>query len=192
MIIIEKSHFLYYNKCNRYIYSLYKRIQRVERITTMEYSLPILPTISTTFIVLSAIMVAIGWNLIRQRKIEAHKKSMLLAAVFAVIFFIIYASRTIFIGNTSFGGPEHLKIYYTIFLVFHITLATTGAVLGIITLITGLKNNLAKHRKIRPYYKCYLVFYGYYGGSCLFITLCYLSWWRNDFRFESNIRVLKT
>jgi putative membrane protein len=116
----------------------------------MEYSLPILPTISTTFIVLSAIMVAIGWSLIRQRKIEAHKKFMLLAAVFAVIFFIIYASRTIFIGNTSFGGPEHLKIYYTIFLVFHITLATTGAVLGIITLITGLKNNLAKHRKLGP------------------------------------------
>ena len=52
----------------------------------MEYSLPILPTISTTFIVLSAIMVAIGWSLIRQRKIEAHKKMMLLAAVFAVIF----------------------------------------------------------------------------------------------------------
>ncbi|MCQ6275139.1 DUF420 domain-containing protein [Bacillus sp. V3B] len=116
----------------------------------MEYSLPILPTISTTFIVLSAIMVAIGWSLIRQRKIEAHKRCMLWAAVFAIIFFIIYASRTIFVGNTSFGGPDHLKIYYTIFLVFHITLATTGAVLGIITLITGLKNNLAKHRKLGP------------------------------------------
>jgi putative membrane protein len=116
----------------------------------MEYSLPILPTISTTFIVLSAIMVAIGWSLIKQGKIEAHKKFMLLAAVFAIIFFIIYASRTIFIGNTSFGGPDQLKIYYTIFLVFHITLATTGAILGIITLITGLKNNLTKHRKLGP------------------------------------------
>jgi putative membrane protein len=116
----------------------------------MEYSLPILPTISTTFIVLSAIMVAIGWSLIKQGKIEAHKKFMLLAAVFAIIFFIIYASRTIFIGNTSFGGPDQLKIYYTIFLVFHITLATTGAILGIITLITGLKSNLTKHRKLGP------------------------------------------
>ena len=53
----------------------------------MEYSLPILPTISTTFIVLSAITVAIGWNLIRQRKKEAHKKTMMLAAFFAIIFF---------------------------------------------------------------------------------------------------------
>ncbi|WP_338469940.1 DUF420 domain-containing protein [Niallia sp. XMNu-256] len=116
----------------------------------MENTLPVLPTISTTFIVLSAIMVAIGWYLIKKRKIEAHKKAMFFAALFAIIFFIIYASRTIFIGNTSFGGPDDMKIYYTIFLIFHITLATIGAVLGIITLITGWKNNLVKHRKLGP------------------------------------------
>ncbi|MFK2824881.1 DUF420 domain-containing protein [Bacillus sp. B190/17] len=113
-------------------------------------SLPILPTISTTFIVLSAITVAIGWAQIKQRKIEQHKKTMLMAAVFAVIFFVIYASRTVFIGNTAFGGPESIKIYYTIFLIFHITLATVGAVLGIVTIVLGLKNNLEKHRKLGP------------------------------------------
>ncbi|MDQ0215207.1 putative membrane protein [Oikeobacillus pervagus] len=113
-------------------------------------SLPILPTISTTFIVLSAITVAVGWVQIKQRKIETHKKTMFLAAIFALIFFIIYASRTIFIGNTAFGGPDDLKIFYTIFLIFHITLATTGAVFGIVTLLTGYKNNLVKHRKLGP------------------------------------------
>ncbi|GLY10607.1 DUF420 domain-containing protein [Pseudobacillus badius] len=113
-------------------------------------SLPILPTISTSFIVLSAITVAIGWGQIKQRKIEQHKKTMLLAAVFAVIFFVIYASRTIFIGNTAFGGPDDIKIYYTVFLIFHITLATVGAVLGIWTIVLGLKNNLEKHRKFGP------------------------------------------
>ena len=116
----------------------------------MNFSLPILPTISTTFIVLSAITVAIGWGQIRQRKMEAHKKSMTLAAVFAVIFFIIYASRTIFIGNTAFGGPDDIKIYYTVFLIFHITLATVGAVLGIISLVTGYKKRLAFHKKLGP------------------------------------------
>ncbi|MFP5111148.1 DUF420 domain-containing protein [Bacillaceae bacterium C204] len=113
-------------------------------------SLPILPTISTSFIVLSAITVAIGWWQIKLRKIEAHKKTMLLAAVFAVIFFIIYASRTIFIGNTSFGGPENIKIYYTIFLIFHITLATIGAGFGIASILTGYKNKLSIHRKLGP------------------------------------------
>ena len=116
----------------------------------MEHTLPILPTISTTFIVLSGLTVAIGWWQIKQRKIQAHRKTMFLAAIFAIIFFIIYASRTIFIGNTAFGGPDDIKIYYTIFLIFHITLATVGAVLGIISLYTGYKNQLQKHRKLGP------------------------------------------
>ncbi|MFF3100663.1 DUF420 domain-containing protein [Viridibacillus arvi] len=113
-------------------------------------NVPILPTISTTFIALSAILVAIGWALIKQRKIEAHKKTMIAAAISAILFFIIYVSRTVFIGNTAFGGPDNLKIYYTIFLVFHICLATTGAVFGIVTLLAGFKNNLVRHRKIGP------------------------------------------
>ncbi|MBS4211977.1 MULTISPECIES: DUF420 domain-containing protein [Neobacillus] len=113
-------------------------------------SIPILPTISTTFIVLSGITVAIGWWQIKQRKLEAHKRTMFFAAIFALIFFIIYASRTIFIGNTSFGGPDNIKIYYTVFLIFHITLATVGAVLGILSLNSGYKNKLSFHRRLGP------------------------------------------
>jgi putative membrane protein len=114
-------------------------------------NLPLLPTISTIFIVLSAILVAIGWNLIRQRRIEAHKKMMLGAGAAALTFFIIYVSRTLFVGNTAFGGPDEYKIYYTVFLIFHITLATIGAVMGLLTIFWGLKNRLDKHRKIGPY-----------------------------------------
>lgn len=140
-------------------------------------NLPVLPTISTIFIVLSAILVAIGWALIKQKNIEAHKKTMTAAAVSALIFFIIYASRTIFIGNTAFGGPEDIKIYYTIFLIFHIILATTGAVFGLITLYLGYKNNIQKHRKIGPITSViwffvaitgvavYLLLYVFYSGG---------------------------
>lgn len=112
--------------------------------------MPLLPTLSTGFIVLSAVLVGIGWVLVAKKKYKAHKKVMLAAALSALVFFIIYASRTIFIGNTSFGGPEDLKIYYTIFLIFHINLATIGAIFGIVTLILGFKRNIKKHRRIGP------------------------------------------
>lgn len=112
--------------------------------------MPFLPTLSTLFIVISAVLVAIGWWQIKQGKRETHKKTMIWAAISALLFFIIYMSRTVFIGNTPFGGPDHLKVYYTIFLVFHIILATTGAIFGIITLVLGFKENFAKHRKIGP------------------------------------------
>jgi putative membrane protein len=110
----------------------------------------VLPTISTAFIVISAVLVAIGWGLIAKRKIEAHKKVMIAAGISALIFFIIYASRTIFIGNTAFGGPSDLKIYYTFFLVFHIILATTGAVFGLVSIVTGFKNKLKIHKRLGP------------------------------------------
>ncbi|HEX6595282.1 MAG TPA: DUF420 domain-containing protein [Bacillota bacterium] len=112
--------------------------------------MPILPTISTFFILLSAILVAIGWRFIRKGKATLHKKAMVYAAISALLFFIIYISRTVFIGNTSFGGPEELKIYYTIFLIFHITLATIGAVFGIVTLTLAFKRNITVHQKIGP------------------------------------------
>jgi putative membrane protein len=37
-----------------------------------------------------------------------------------------------------------------VFLIFHITLATTGAVLGIISLWSGYKKNLSLHRRLGP------------------------------------------
>lgn len=107
----------------------------------------IFPTISTGFIALSAVLVAVGWALIIKGKREAHKKTMIAAAIAAILFFIIYMSRTIFIGNTSWGGPEDLEVYYRVFLIFHIVLATVAAVFGITTLVLGFKEKYAKHRK---------------------------------------------
>lgn len=112
--------------------------------------MPFLPTISTFFIITSAILVAFGWRFIIKGNARAHKKTMISAAISALLFFIIYVSRTIFIGNTSFGGPDELKIYYTIFLVFHIILATTGAIFGVVTITLALKRKIKIHRKIGP------------------------------------------
>ncbi len=107
----------------------------------------IFPTVSTSFIALSAILVAIGWRLIILGKREAHQKVMLAAAIAAILFFIIYVSRTIFIGNTEWGGPDDLKTLYTIFLIFHIVLAMVAAVFGITTLVLAFKKNFGKHRR---------------------------------------------
>lgn len=107
----------------------------------------VFPVISTSFIALSAILVAIGWRLIIKGKREAHEKTMIAAAVAATLFFIIYVSRTIFVGNTTFNGPESLKAIYLFFLLFHIVLATVAAVFGITTLTLAFRKSFAKHRK---------------------------------------------
>ena len=126
-------------------------------------SLPILPTISTSCIVISAILVAIGWWQIAHRHVNTHKKVMLWAAFFALTFFIIYATRTIFIGNTDFGGPDSVRTYYKIFLIFHINLATIGGVLGLVQIITAFKDKFKWHRRIGPVASIILFFTGITG-----------------------------
>ena len=111
----------------------------------------LLPTISTSFIAISGILVACGWYAIAKRKISRHTKLMNAAAVFATLFFITYVSRTAIVGNTMFGGPENIRVIYQIFLIFHIILATVGGVMGIVTLMYAYKKRFDKHRRIGPW-----------------------------------------
>lgn len=111
----------------------------------------LLPTISTSFIAISGILVAFGWYAIAKRNIERHMKLMKWAAICATIFFITYVSRTIFVGNTLFGGPDNIRVIYQIFLIFHIILATVGGVMGLVTLNYAYKKRYDKHRKIGPW-----------------------------------------
>lgn len=107
----------------------------------------IFPLVSTIFILISGILVAIGWRLIIKRKREAHQKVMIAAAIAACCFFIVYVSRTFFIGSTLWGGPDDLKSIYLVFLLFHIVLATVAAVFGITTLTLAFRKSFARHRK---------------------------------------------
>lgn len=109
-----------------------------------------LPLLSVCFIVLSATLVGIGWYFILQGNRETHQKFMVAGAFFALVFFIIYMSRTIFVGNTGFAesAPAGIRSAYYIFLLFHITLATVSAVFGIITLLHAYNKRFVKHKKV--------------------------------------------
>lgn len=107
-----------------------------------------LPLLSTFCIVMSALFVARGWYLIVKGRKEAHEKTMVVAAVFAVLFFTIYITRTIMIGNTSFGGPANLKPYYITFLLFHISLAVIGVTFGVVTISYARKQQFKKHKRL--------------------------------------------
>ena len=73
-----------------------------------------LPLVTTSLIMTSAILVAIGWRLIRKQKREQHRRVMLTAAGFATAFFILYVTRTAVSGDLAFGGPDYLRVPYLI------------------------------------------------------------------------------
>ncbi|MDB5052937.1 MAG: rane protein [Bacilli bacterium] len=112
-----------------------------------------LPLLSTIFIATSGILVAIGWYQILKGRRATHQKFMVTGAIFALLFFIIYVSRTIFIGNTAFSetAPVGIRDAYYIFLICHIIFSTTSAVFGIVTLTLAFKQKFAKHKKVGRY-----------------------------------------
>lgn len=130
----------------------------------------ILPTISTSLIIISAVLMLIGISHIRKGNIEKHETFMKFAAIAAIGFFTIYASRTLFVGNTSFGGPEAWVPFYTAFLIFHIILATTGAVLGLMQLYSGFKRKLDRHRKM-GYITATVWFFTAFTGTIVYVLL---------------------
>jgi putative membrane protein len=110
----------------------------------------VLPTICTLLIVISAIFVGFGWHAIVKGRREKHEKLMTAGAATALLFFLLYVSRTIFVGNTSFSeeAPLWVKDAYFVFLIFHILLATISGAFGLITLYQAYKKNFVKHKKI--------------------------------------------
>lgn len=73
---------------------------------------------------------------------------MITGAIFALIFFILYMTKTIVVGSTSFSGPDSMRVPYLIFLLFHMVLATTSAVFGLVTLFLAFTGRFLKHRKL--------------------------------------------
>ena len=109
-----------------------------------------LPLICTSLIVISATFVGFGWAQIIKGNREKHRKLMLIGAACALLFFILYVCRTIFVGNTSFAedAPIWIRDAYFIFLIFHILLATVSGVFGIVTILHAFNKRFAKHKKI--------------------------------------------
>lgn len=107
--------------------------------------------LNESFMLLSALSVALGWYNIRRGRRAVHRRYMLTGAYLAAAFFVSYALHTFLVGDTSFGGPASWRVPYLTFLQIHTILATAAAVLGIITLRYALRENFGKHRRIAPW-----------------------------------------
>jgi uncharacterized membrane protein YozB (DUF420 family) len=94
----------------------------------------------------AAILLAIGYYLIRNGKREAHKRVMLTAFCTSVLFLISYLTYHAQIGSKHYTGPIP-AVYFTI-LISHTLLAVTVPVLAIVTLRRALKGEFVRHRKL--------------------------------------------
>jgi putative membrane protein len=107
-----------------------------------------LPALNATLNAIAGTLLAIGYWLIRQKRINAHRRVMLTAFGVSVVFLVSYLVHHALVGVVydQHTGARH-AIYLTI-LTTHTILAVITPVLAIITLRRGLRMDVKRHRAI--------------------------------------------
>lgn len=96
----------------------------------------------------AAVLLAIGYYLIRNGKREAHKRVMIAAFCTSIIFLIDYLIYHAQVGSVHYPHTGAIRVVYFTILISHTLLAVSVPVLAIMTLRRALKGEFARHRKL--------------------------------------------
>ena len=117
----------------------------------MNFDVMDLPLVNALLNGTAMILLVIGWYFIKEGRWKAHRTTMIAAFSVSVLFLASYLTYHITRGGvtTPFGGEgAFIVTTYRIILFSHIVLAAIVPVLAIITLVRGLREKIAAHRKI--------------------------------------------
>ncbi len=124
------------------------------QLAAMSPMIQILPVVNASLNGVAAILLLIGFILIKKGKVDAHRRTMLSAFGVSVVFLISYLTYHTLRGMEE--GQAHTKwevdgvirwVYYGI-LISHVILAAAVPILAILTLRLGLKNERARHKRL--------------------------------------------
>ena len=107
-----------------------------------------LPTLNALLNLTAALLLVIGWRLIKAGHIDAHRRTMIAAFATSALFLISYLTYHAQAGSRPFTGTGVLRIVYFSILIPHIVLAAAILPLAIVTLRRGLARRDVAHRRI--------------------------------------------
>jgi putative membrane protein len=107
-----------------------------------------LPAVNATLNAVAAVLLTIGFVLIRTGRIDAHRRTMIAAFVTSSLFLVCYIVYHAQVGSVRFTRQGFVRPLYFAILVTHVALAGTVLPLAIITLSRGLKARYDRHRAI--------------------------------------------
>ena len=107
-----------------------------------------LPAVNASLNAISTVFLAIGWMLIRRRRIEAHRACMLAAFTASALFLTSYVIYHANVGSVPFRGVGAMRILYFAILIPHVILAASVLPLALITLSRALSRRFDRHRQI--------------------------------------------
>ncbi|MBS1855125.1 MAG: DUF420 domain-containing protein [Acidobacteria bacterium] len=109
----------------------------------------VLPTVNATLNAISAVLLVWAYILIRNKRVDQHRRVMLTAFATSCLFLICYLVYHAQIGSRPFGHEgTSLRTVYLSILASHTILAAAVPFLAVITLRRGLAAKYDRHRKI--------------------------------------------
>jgi len=112
--------------------------------------LSFLPAVNAGLNGLALTLLVTGRRLVKQGRIEAHRRVMLSAFGVSSLFLFFYVSHKVSRGfeNTTFHAEGVAKLAYLALLFSHVVLAATVPVLAILLIRLGLRDERPKHRRL--------------------------------------------
>ena len=104
-----------------------------------------LPALNASLNAIAAVLLVIGYILIRKRKIAQHRLVMLSAFATSALFLTSYLIYHANVGSRPFPGQGPIKVLYLTILVTHIVLAAVILPMALITLNHALRQRFTRH-----------------------------------------------
>ncbi|MFQ5839388.1 MAG: DUF420 domain-containing protein [Candidatus Methylomirabilales bacterium] len=113
-----------------------------------DYSISGLPAVNAFLNGTSAVLLTIGYLLIRRKEVTAHKICMVTAFGVSCLFLVSYLIHHYQVGSIPFSGQGWVRPVYFTLLVSHIMLAALIVPLALTTVYRALNEQFDKHVKI--------------------------------------------
>ena len=107
-----------------------------------------LPALNATLNATSAILLTIGWILIRRGRIAQHRAVMIAAVCTSAVFLVSYLVYHAQVGSVRFTKQGPIRAVYFTILLTHTVLAAAIVPLVLVTLTRGLRARYERHRRI--------------------------------------------
>ncbi len=107
-----------------------------------------LPGINASLNSASALLLVIGYLLIRRGRVSAHRVCMLSAFATSTLFLVSYLTYHYQVGSVPFEGRGWVRPLYFSILISHTVLAAAIVPLVLVTLVRALRGKFERHRRI--------------------------------------------
>ncbi len=124
----------------------------------------------------SFLLLAFGFLQIKRKRIDLHRKAMILAVTASVLFLVGYVTRASLTGTHRLAAAGWVKVAYLLILTTHMILAVVNVPLVVRTLLLASRGRVAEHQRIARWT---LPIWGYVSltGVIVYILLYHAVGW---------------